>query len=71
MFSTIKKFYNDESGATMVEYAIMVALIAVAVAAAVIVLQGQMSMMFKEVAECIKNPSTENACKIDGALIGS
>ncbi len=69
MLNLIKKFYKDESGATMVEYAIMVALIAVAVAAAVIILEGNISMMFQEVAECIQSPSTANACVIDGTLV--
>ena len=58
MFSLIKKFYKDESGATMVEYAIMVALIAIAVAATVILVGNEMNTMFSQVVECLKNSAT-------------
>ena len=40
MKSLMKKFLNDESGATMVEYAVLVALISIA-AIATIILVGQ------------------------------
>lgn len=45
----IKKFFNDESGATMVEYAILVALIAVAAIAIIAVLGGQINTAFTSV----------------------
>ncbi len=51
----IKKFFNDESGATMVEYAVLVALIAVAVIATVVLLGTAISNKFDEVKECITN----------------
>ncbi len=60
MFSLIKKFYEDESGATMVEYAIMVALIAVAVAATVILVGVEMQAMFTQVSTCLGDPTTAN-----------
>jgi pilus assembly protein Flp/PilA len=60
MYQLIKKFYNDESGATMVEYAIMVALIAVAVAATVILVGNEMNTMFSQVQACLASPSPEN-----------
>jgi pilus assembly protein Flp/PilA len=65
MFNLIKKFYKDESGATMVEYAIMVALIAVAVAATVILVSDQMKLMFNDVVDCLESPST-STCQLDG-----
>jgi pilus assembly protein Flp/PilA len=58
MYQLIKKFYNDESGATMVEYAIMVALIAIAVASTVILVAGEMNAMFSQVISCLENPSS-------------
>jgi pilus assembly protein Flp/PilA len=58
MYQLIKKFYNDESGATMVEYAIMVALIAIAVAATVILVAGEMNNMFSQVVQCLEAPSS-------------
>lgn len=60
MIKLIKNFYNDESGATMVEYALMVALIAVAVAATVYLLGGEMSKIFSEVKECVASPNSTN-----------
>jgi pilus assembly protein Flp/PilA len=39
-------FFKDEEGATMVEYALMVALVAVVVSTAVIALQGKISGTF-------------------------
>ena len=64
MFELLKKFYKDESGATMVEYAIMVALIAVAVAAVVILLSEQMNTLFNSVTECLASPSSDT-CTLD------
>ena len=49
MMKMIKEFFNDESGATMVEYAILVALIAVAVIAIVTLLGIQLDAKFNEV----------------------
>jgi len=42
------KFTNDEQGANLVEYILLVALIALAVIAAVIFLRGQVSSKFNE-----------------------
>jgi pilus assembly protein Flp/PilA len=60
MLNLLKKFYKDESGATMVEYAIMVALIAVAVAAVVILLSNEMNSLFNSVTACLASPSTDS-----------
>jgi pilus assembly protein Flp/PilA len=60
MYHLINKFYNDESGATMVEYAIMVALIAIAVAATVILVGNEMNTMFSQVVQCLASPSSAN-----------
>ena len=57
MFNMIKKFYNDESGATMVEYALLVALIAIAVAATVILLSSEMQTLFSTVTDCLADSS--------------
>lgn len=53
----IKRFFNDESGATMVEYAILVALLAVTVAAIVILVSDQVNATFQSVVDCLANPS--------------
>ena len=54
----IKKFFNDESGATMVEYAVLVALIAVAVIATVAALGVELNARFDAIKGCIAAPST-------------
>jgi pilus assembly protein Flp/PilA len=54
----IKNFFKEEDGATVVEYALIVALIAVAVAATVWVLGGVINEKFEEVKDCIQTPST-------------
>ena len=53
----IKQFFNDESGATMVEYAIMVALLAIAVAAVVILVAEALDRTFTRVIDCLDDPS--------------
>jgi pilus assembly protein Flp/PilA len=47
----VKNFFKDESGATMVEYGLMVALIAIATIAAVNLLQGGLETTFTNAAD--------------------
>ena len=49
MSSFIKKFVKDEDGATMVEYGLMVALIAVVLIAVVTLVGQSLSQMFSDV----------------------
>ncbi len=49
MRNIIKRFIKEESGATMVEYAILVALIAVAVIVTVGILGGKIDATFQKV----------------------
>jgi pilus assembly protein Flp/PilA len=53
MFGLIKNLWNDESGATAVEYGLMVALIAVAIIGAVTLLGGNLTSRFNSVAGTI------------------
>jgi pilus assembly protein Flp/PilA len=53
MVAAVKRFWNDESGATAVEYALMVALIAVAIIVAVTALGTSLSTKFEDVADAI------------------
>jgi pilus assembly protein Flp/PilA len=57
MFGMIKKLWNDESGATAVEYGLMVALIAVAIIVAVTLLGTNLSNLFTRVANNIGGAS--------------
>lgn len=56
----IKRFFNDESGATMVEYAILVALLAIAVATTVILVSTELKNTFQDVVDCLKTPNDAN-----------
>ena len=47
----VKKFFKDECGATMVEYGLMVALIAIATIAAVNLLQVGLNTTFSNAAD--------------------
>lgn len=49
----IKKFFKDESGATLVEYALLVALIAIAVVITIIAVQEGINDAFQSVANCL------------------
>ena len=51
----IKKFFKEEDGATIVEYALIVALIAVAVAATVVLVGNAVNDKFDDVPDCIAN----------------
>jgi pilus assembly protein Flp/PilA len=49
----IKRFFKEEDGATLVEYAILVALIAVAVIGTVFILGGQINAAFQSVVDAL------------------
>jgi pilus assembly protein Flp/PilA len=55
---TLMKFWSDESGATMVEYAVLVALIALAVIATVALVGSQIDTMFQRVLACMRDPNS-------------
>lgn len=59
MKSLMQRFIRDESGATMVEYAVLVALIAVAVIATVVLLGERIDASFQAVID-----------ELDGAGVG-
>ena len=52
------KCSNDERGASMVEYILLVALIALAVIAAVVFLRGQMQTKFSDAGSQLSNSGT-------------
>jgi pilus assembly protein Flp/PilA len=53
MFGLIKSLFTDESGATMVEYGLMVALIAVVVAVTAAVLGTEIAALFTTVSNLL------------------
>jgi pilus assembly protein Flp/PilA len=54
----IRKFSRDEEGVTIIEYALMAALIALGVAATVILLKTALTDTFTRVINCIKTPTS-------------
>jgi pilus assembly protein Flp/PilA len=58
MVAAVKRFWNDESGATAGEYALMVALVAVAIIAAVTLMSDALQTKFEEVGTEIDNAGT-------------
>lgn len=53
MTKLIRKLWNDEEGATMVEYALMVALVAVVAIGAVTLLGTNVTAIFNRIADAI------------------
>lgn len=58
MKTLLVSFIKEESGATMVEYAVLVALIAVAVIVTVGLLGTQINTLFERVRQCLINPNS-------------
>ena len=51
-------FMRDEEGATMIEYALLVALIAVVVAAGLVTLGTAIKTKYSSVSDCVTTPTT-------------
>jgi pilus assembly protein Flp/PilA len=51
-------FVRDEEGATMIEYALLVALIAVVVAAGLVTLGTAIKTKYSSVSDCVTTPTT-------------
>ena len=58
MFQKIINFFKDEEGATMVEYALMLALIAIVCIGAVTAIGGNATTMFQGAADNLVVPTT-------------
>jgi pilus assembly protein Flp/PilA len=58
MKNLLQKFIKDESGASMVEYAILVALIAIAVITTVALVRDALNATFQQIADCLTDPSS-------------
>ncbi len=55
---SLKRFSKKEGGATLVEYALIVALLSIAVAVTVVLVQEEINDKFQEVVDCLADPST-------------
>ena len=66
LMNTVKRFKNDESGATAIEYGLIAALIAVVVIGAVAVLGENLSGAFDTISTAIEDPAAAAAAAGDG-----
>jgi pilus assembly protein Flp/PilA len=60
--ATLAAFMRDEDGATMIEYALLVALIAVVVAAGLVTLGTTIKTKYSSVSTCVNDPATPGNC---------
>jgi pilus assembly protein Flp/PilA len=58
--ATLAAFIRDEEGATMIEYALLVALIAVVVAAGLVTLGTAIKTKYSSVSTCVATPTAAN-----------
>jgi pilus assembly protein Flp/PilA len=59
----LRSLANDESGATMVEYGLMVALIAIICVVAVASIGTELDKQFDKIVACLKAPGTAAECQ--------
>lgn len=58
VMNVLHTFVHDDDGATMIEYALLVALIAVVVAAALVTLGTTVKTKYSSVSDCVATPAT-------------
>lgn len=56
----MQQFLAEEDGATMIEYGLLAALIALVVAAAVVTIGTALNNRFTDVQNCVNDPNTTN-----------
>ena len=61
LFSASRNFLRDEEGVTIIEYALMAALIALGVVATVILVKNELVTLFTKIKNCLATP-TSAAC---------
>ena len=64
----LRRFFKDESGSTMVEYGLIVALIAIVAIVVITILGQQIDNVFQTVVDCVQDPSEANCTVEDAAL---
>jgi pilus assembly protein Flp/PilA len=65
MTKFMTRLMKDESGATAVEYGLIVALISIAIVAGAVALGTSLNTLFGDISTCMNNPTTTN-CTIGG-----
>jgi pilus assembly protein Flp/PilA len=61
MFTTLKSFVRDESGATMIEYGLIAALVSVVAIGSLGAMGGSIKTMFTHVSDCLANAVTPSS----------
>ena len=57
VFLATRNFLCDEEGVTIIEYALMAALIALGVVAMVIIMRNELNTLFNKIRNCLAAPS--------------
>jgi pilus assembly protein Flp/PilA len=58
VFLATRSFLRDEEGVTIIEYALMAALIALGVVATVILVKSELVSTFNKIVTCLKTPGS-------------
>ena len=58
LFNATRQFLRDEEGVTIIEYALMAALIALGVVATVILVKNELVVLFTKVKNCLATPTS-------------
>lgn len=57
VFLATRNFLSDEEGVTIIEYALIAALIALGVVATVVLVRDQLNTLFTRIKNCLASPS--------------
>lgn len=56
MSNVWRRFWEDESGQSLVEYVLIIALVAIALIGAIAVMRNRMDDRFNEISDCLNDP---------------
>ena len=62
LFSASRNFLRDEEGVTIIEYALMAALIALGVVVVVISVKAELVILFNKIKNCLATPTVTGSC---------
>lgn len=56
MSNVWRRFWEDESGQSLVEYVLIIALVAIALIGAIAIMRNRMNDRFNEISDCLNDP---------------
>ena len=62
LITASRRFLLDEEGVTIIEYALMAALIALGVVATVILVKNELVTLFTKIKNCLTTPLVDGSC---------